>query len=44
VSFWACGGEIFTTAHVIPAASEITQGMKTATPSRPRTVCTTLVE
>ena len=30
--------------NVMPAASEITQTMKTRTPSRPRTVCTTLVE
>jgi hypothetical protein len=37
-------GEYLTTAHVSPAASAITQGTKTATPSRPRTVFTTLVE
>ena len=37
-------GKIFTVIHVIPAANEITQGMKMTRPSTPRTVSTTAVE
>jgi hypothetical protein len=40
----ARAGVNLTTAQVTEAASTITQGMKAATPSRPRNVCTTLVE
>ena len=38
------GGENLTTSQVIPAARPITQRMKAANPSRPKNVCTTLVE
>jgi hypothetical protein len=44
VSVPFAGGEILTTSQVIPAARPITQGMKAATPSSPKNVCTTLVE
>jgi len=44
VSVPFAGGENLTTSQVIAAASPVTQGMKAATPSRPKNVCTTLVE